>query len=438
MSNIIFDPFPKQQRFIESVFDPRYSYLLYGGSIRGGKSFVALATLILLCKLYPGSRWAVIRKDLQVIRKNTIPTFNKILPYNFLESYNGTDHIAYFKNGSQIFFMGENYDKDKELNRFKGLEVNGFVLEEVNELKEVTFFKCVERAGSWIIDNMPPPKILCTCNPTQNWVKGKFYDPYVNGTLEAPYYYLPASIFDNPHIPQVYIDSLAYMPPDQYRTFVEGSWEGTDEPDQLIAWTDLYAAKDECVEEEEGRMYLGVDVAGHGKDKTVIILMKNKNLVKILTYDDTSIPSVTREVKKLMINHRVDANDICVDGAGLGAGVIDELEEDGIYVSNFIGGGKVIEDDSVFNYKNIRAQAYWYLKLAFEAHEIGLITDDKVLSDLSSIHYTIEGDKQIKIESKDEIKKRVGRSPDYADALCYAVWARVYQSIRALPGVFVF
>ena len=162
------------------------------------------------------------------------------------------------------------------------------------------------------------------------------------------------------------------------------------------------------------------------------------DLVKILTYDDTSIPSVTREVKKLMINHRVDANDICVDGAGLGAGVIDELEEDVIYVSNFIGGGKVIEDDSVFNYKNIRAQAYWYLKLAFEAHEIGLITDDKVLSDLSSIHYTIEGDKQIKIESKDEIKKRVGRSPDYADALCYAVWARVYQSIRALPGVFVF
>src|SRR6056297_992807 len=111
MSNIIFDPFPKQQRFIESVFDPRYSYLLYGGSIRGGKSFVALATLILLCKLYPGSRWAVIRKDLQVIKKNTIPTFNKILPYNFLESYNGTDHVAYFKNGSQIFFMGENYDK---------------------------------------------------------------------------------------------------------------------------------------------------------------------------------------------------------------------------------------------------------------------------------------------------------------------------------------
>jgi hypothetical protein len=32
VSNTIFEPFPKQQKFIEAVFDPRFHYLLYGGA----------------------------------------------------------------------------------------------------------------------------------------------------------------------------------------------------------------------------------------------------------------------------------------------------------------------------------------------------------------------------------------------------------------------
>jgi hypothetical protein len=391
----------------------------------------------LLCRLYPGSRWAIIRKDLQVIKRNTIPTFNKVVPHSFIESFNATDYVVKFKNGSQIIFMGENYDKDKELNRFRGLEVNGFALEEVNELQEATFFKCIERAGSWTMENMPPPKILCTTNPTQNWVKTRFYDPYVAGELNAPYFYLPSSIFDNPYLAQSYVDSLKSLPPEVYKTFVEGSWEGTDEPGQLVPWTDMYAARDLCIE-DVGTKSLGVDVAGHGKDKSVFVILTGSNLSEKIEFDNTSIPEVTDKTKELMLLHGIDADHVAIDGAGLGAGVIDELNQEGIYPVNFLGGGKVLNDDSTYNYKNLRAQAYWYLKLAFQDHAIGGIEGDRLLSDLASIRYTVEADKQIKIESKDEIKKRIGRSPDYADALCYAWWARVHNEIRSLPGLFVF
>ena len=53
-----------------------------------------------------------------------------------------------FTNGSELIFMAESYDDDKDLNRFRGLEVNGAGLDEVNELQEPTFYKVQERIGS--------------------------------------------------------------------------------------------------------------------------------------------------------------------------------------------------------------------------------------------------------------------------------------------------
>ena len=41
-------------------------------------------------------------------------------------------------NGSIIMFKGENYDNDKDLDWLKGLEVNGFLFEEINECQHDT------------------------------------------------------------------------------------------------------------------------------------------------------------------------------------------------------------------------------------------------------------------------------------------------------------
>jgi len=441
-SQVLFKPHPKQEEFIKACFDPRYKYLLFGGAVRGGKSYVALAVLILLCKLYPGSRWAVIRKTRTVLTSTTILTFNKLVPDGFIEDFNKTDLLATFKNGSQILFTGEQLSTDPDLDRFKGFEVNGFVLEEVNELAENTFYKCMERAGAWVIDSAPKPLIICTCNPSQTWVKNLFYSPWVEGKLKEPYFYLPSKITDN--IPLIesqagiqYLDSIKNLPPEFYERFINGSWEGADEPGQLVPWEELYYARDLC-EEVDGVRSMGVDVAGHGVDKTVFYILQGCNIDKIIEFDNTSIPQVTAKIKELMITDAINAENVCVDGAGLGAGVIDELNEASIFPVNFLGGGKVISDDSSYNYKNARAQAYWQLKLAFKEHKIGNVTNTKLLSDLAAIKYTIEAEKQIKIESKDEIKKRLGRSPDHADALAYAWWARIHSKIRTLPGLFVF
>jgi hypothetical protein len=49
----------RQEEFIEAVRSGEFLYMLYGGAIRGGKTVVGLWTLILLCKVFPGSRWAI-------------------------------------------------------------------------------------------------------------------------------------------------------------------------------------------------------------------------------------------------------------------------------------------------------------------------------------------------------------------------------------------
>jgi len=206
-------------------------FLLYGGAIRGGKTYWALITGLILCEIYPNSRWGVVRKDLSRIRGNTIPSFLKILDENkyIKGKLSYSPEIAYqHHNGSKLLFRGENIDKDRDLDKYKGFEVNGFIFEEINEVSQKMFWKAFERSGSWIIPNrkeQPAPVIMATCNPTQEWVKELIYDRWKNDTLPKEWEYIPAKISDNPYLPQAYKDSLKNLPRYEYEVYVEGNWD---------------------------------------------------------------------------------------------------------------------------------------------------------------------------------------------------------------------
>ena len=221
-----FKPHPKQEQFIEAVFSGKYSFLSYGGSMGGGKSYVSIATLILLSKIYPNSKWCVIRESLPTLKRTTLPTFKKVLPTNFLADYNQTDNIATFTNGSQIMFMSEDYTSDKDFDRFKGLEVNGFLLEQIEELNKDLLDVCIIRAGRHKLPKMPKPIIMATLNPSQNWVKKSIYERYINGTLPDDWFYLPATIFDNPDLSndKNYMSRLSNLDDITYRRHIEGDW----------------------------------------------------------------------------------------------------------------------------------------------------------------------------------------------------------------------
>jgi hypothetical protein len=229
---VLFHPFAKQQEFIDASFSGKYNFVLFGGAIRGGKTYALLAMFIVLCRIYPRSRWAIVRKDLPTIKKNLYPSWDKIKPTNFIKAHNHETHTVTFLNGSQIIFFPESYETDKELNRWRGLEVNGFGFEEINECQEVSFYKAFERAGSYIIKGakvQPKPLVVGTCNPTNGWVKDVIYDPWKQGTLKPAWHYIQSRIYDNtpllteqPH----YLPSLKEnLNRFEYEVYVEGNWD---------------------------------------------------------------------------------------------------------------------------------------------------------------------------------------------------------------------
>lgn len=422
----------KQAQFADALFSGDYRYLLYGGAIRGGKTVCALLLCLILCRMYKGSRWAVVRKDLPTIKRNTLPSFQRIAPEGFVGEVNRTDWYVDCANGSRIIFFPESIDRDPDLDRWKGLEVNGFVLEECNEISEASFNKAIERAGSWRCEGeQPMPLILATCNPTLQWVKRLFYDPWCKGILKAPWFYMPARVTDNPHLDHMYLESLETLRvtnQNAYERFVMGSWESADEPDQLIAYEWTLAARD--VEFIDGPTAIGVDIARYGDDDTVLAHKRGNAIVKIEYHHGLSLERVTAIVRQRIVEIPVDSRNILIDAVGLGAGVVDNLRAQQYWVTEVISGAKPIETRlETFRFKNLRSQMWWVTREALRKGEICFEVDDpRLREDLTAPRYTITGDKVIQVESKDEIKKRIGRSTDAADAVVYALSQGIHQA----------
>ena len=115
-------------------------YFAYGGSIRGGKTYVCLFILILLAKKYPRSRWHVVRATDTIMRETSVQSFLKLAPAGVTIRYSPMVR-ATFPNGSTITFFSENISADRDLKRFLGLETNGFLIEQAEEIDEKTWEK---------------------------------------------------------------------------------------------------------------------------------------------------------------------------------------------------------------------------------------------------------------------------------------------------------
>lgn len=442
---------PKQDEFAKAVFSGKYTRLLFGGGVGGGKTIGSLLVLYALCRIYPGSRWIIVRKDRPTLKRTTLPSFWKSCPMPFFhpDRFNRSDFVATAANGSTIEFVSESYSEDPELHRFDGFEPNGFLLEEANELHVDTYTKCIERCGRWKIDPMPAPLILLTCNPHQGFLKKLFYDPWEKGELKAPFYFIRSLIGDNPHHDPAYLQNLEEIKeraPAHYRRLIQGSWEAEDIAEQLISWEYLYAAekKIEIPEDYPDDMVhtsLGIDVGRHGKDKSVWVVLKGThehgmNVIHIETADRTDTTEVRDTTKRLIIEFDVPHDRVFMDVVGIGGGPYDELAEDGYYIQEVVGGSKPTEDttDGGFKFFNFNAQIGWMVKLQFADGNIGNLTNEELRADLASQGYEIQGERCIRLWSKDKIKEIIHRSPDIGDSFKYAVWGQIYDIISPLPG----
>jgi hypothetical protein len=151
----------------------------------------------------------------------------------------------------------------------------------------------------------------------------------------------------------------------------------------------------------------------------VVYVIENTKIVDELILHYTDTMKIVGELMILSNKHKVD--DFAIDCIGVGKGIADRLHEMGKKV-NFVNSAAGSSD--VHRFYNLRAEMWWYCMERILSRQVDVISDPELRRQLSSVRYkVVNSNGQIKIEAKDEVKKRIGRSPDRADAFIYGLWA---------------
>jgi hypothetical protein len=189
----------------------------------------------------------------------------------------------------------------------------------------------------------------------------------------------------------------------------------------------LRARKEKDVE-AYGPLILGVDVARFGADASAIAWRRGRVIQKIEKQRGLDTMQVAGWVAELIRTEKPAR--VNIDVGGLGAGVVDRLLEQGygelIGSINF-GSSPIVpapldeHGKSSGGFKNRRAEMYSNLKKLLEGR-FSLPDSDALQSDLCAAAYSYDSSGKLVLESKIDIKKRLGFSPDEGDAvaLCCA------------------
>lgn len=192
------------------------------------------------------------------------------------------------------------------------------------------------------------------------------------------------------------------------------------------------AFEDPPPQQSRGVVRLGVDVARFGPDSTTVVSMAGVTARIEDSWGGTDTVSSAHRVLKIAeeVKERLDAAwvEIRVDAVGLGAGVVDTLnaravllKEPWFSVFEMHGSAAPPTDlgGSVHGYGN--ARAYWFdqLRQGMANGSIRIEEHEQLKDDLAIVYYLMRNGRMY-IVSKEEMRSKHGRSPDYADALCYA------------------
>lgn len=240
--------------------------------------------------------------------------------------------------------------------------------------------------------------------------------------------FIRSRLEDNPDLAETdYGDRLESLPEELRRVYKEGDFTvGLKDDDwQVIptAWIDAAQQRwTPRAPDNYAMTAMAVDVAPGGGDKRVIASR----------YGGWFPPlDVAREVDKdgrltasAVVKLRRDNCPVIVDlGGGWGGDAAVALKDNGILVVTYMGldPSSAKTRDGKLNFVNKRAECIWKLREALDPEQEGgsavaLPPDNELKGDLASFRWMLKPN-GIQIESKEDIKKRIGRSPDRGEAV---------------------
>jgi len=184
--------------------------------------------------------------------------------------------------------------------------------------------------------------------------------------------------------------------------------------DSLISAAHIMAARRAVDVNVAGPLVIGVDPARFGDDRTAIVWRRGRVVTKIKTYEKKSTMQVAGIVAQAIESDKPAR--VFVDTVGLGAGVYDRLVELNYeeVVASVQASESATDDEK---YRNKRAECWVRMRDWFAEKPVQIPDSDEIMADLIEPSYSYDSKGRYLIESKADIKKRGGRSPDIADGL---------------------
>ena len=238
----------KQGQACEKWMDDETEQILYGGAKGGGKSFLGVSLIFGDALLYPETHYFIARKELNDLRKFTIPTIHEVfqkmgMKIDEYASFNGQDNFYKLHNGSKVFLIAcKDEPSDPLFERFGSMQMTRGMIEEGGEVPEAAKENLWLSIGRWKNDVFKlKKKLIITANPKKGWMKREFVDPYFAGVLPKVKCFIRAFASDNKHLPEGYVETLSNIkdPVARQRLF-EGSWDYDESKDSLVSfdkWT---------------------------------------------------------------------------------------------------------------------------------------------------------------------------------------------------------
>ena len=370
---------------------------------RFGKTFLAIATLI----------DAAISTNRENLRFGYVAPFQKQakqVAWDYLKQFalpihgtiaNESETSITFLNGARIRLYGSDNGES-----MRGLYFDGVVCDEIADFRPETWPEIIRPA---LTDSHHRGWCLFIGTP-----KGlnQFYDLYQHAQKDPKWYagmyrVDETDILDDDEIQM----ARNTMDENQYRREFLCDFSASMD-NALITIDKVTDAASKKMTDNDilgSARILGVDVARYGSDRSVI--QKRQGLVAFEPKIFNDIDNMTLAGMVAQEVNEWEPDAVFID-SGRGEGVIDRLRQLGYFVTEVNFGGKPLSP----TYNNKRSEMWDNIRIWLD--DGGALPNHTDLkTDLCVPLYKFDSGNRLQLESKDDIKKRGGRSPDLGDAL---------------------
>ena len=258
-------------------------------------------------------------------------------------------------------------------------------------------------------------RVLLTSTPGSP--SGYFYDCFTRNS--ADWHLIHIGPNDSPMVSSEWVEQSRREWGEKSAVFqskVLGNFP-TEGIDTLIGLSTVEMAR-QLVIEPEGDIHIGVDVARYGDDLTVLLVRQGGVILEIQYYQGKAITEVTGLSARLFRKYSDTAKGnrvfLKTDDSGVGGGVTDMLREQEIPVTPVNFGASPIDKE---HFANLRVELFHVVKRELEERRLSLPDHDQLAAQLIAPKYRTNSRGKLELEPKSETKKRLGVSPDFADAL---------------------